>query len=270
LSYLSISPAHLGVASLLIFINGLLSVALKLGLARRFLIASVRMTVQLLIIGQILRYVFGVNNGVITLILMLLMWIAATHAALAHVDYRYKGIWLDGAAAVGGAAWLILAYALICVIQPPSWHEPQYSVPLLGMILGNTLSGVTLSLGSFMEGVRTECDRIESLLALGATRWEAARATIQQSVRTGLTPTLNAMTVAGIVSLPGMMTGQLLSGIDPTQAIRYQIVIFFLVSAGTSLSTVAIVLLAFRRLFSPWHQLLVSSGTLIPRKSVKA
>src|SRR5271157_4174734 len=96
--------------------------------------------------------------------------------------------------------------------------------------------------------------QLETLLALGATRWEAARQPVQQAVRTGMIPMINSMMVAGIVSLPGMMTGQLLSGVNPVAAVKYQIVILFLIAAGTALGTISVVLLAYRRLFNSRHQ----------------
>ena len=104
---------------------------------------------------------------------------------------------------------------------------------------------------------------METLLALGATRWEAARQPIQQAVRTGMVPTINAMMVVGLVSLPGMMTGQLLGGVPPLQAVMYQIVIMFLLAAATSLGTVGAVLLAYRLLFNQDHQFLYSR--IVPR-----
>ncbi len=124
------------------------------------------------------------------------------------------------------------------------------------MILGNTLTGVSLGLdrlGSELIGSGKR-EQVEALLALGATRWEAARRPIQQAVKTGLIPTINAMMVVGIVSLPGMMTGQLLAGTPPVEAVKYQIVIMFLIASGTALGTVLSVLLSFRRLFNDDHQ----------------
>jgi putative ABC transport system permease protein len=91
-------------------------------------------------------------------------------------------------------------------------------------------------------------------LALGGTRWEAALGAIQNAVRTGMIPIINSMMVVGIVSLPGMMTGQMVTGMMPDQAVKYQIVIMFLIAVGTSLGTVMVVLLSYWRLFTPWHQ----------------
>ncbi|MBD2311476.1 ABC transporter permease [Desertifilum sp. FACHB-1129] len=98
-------------------------------------------------------------------------------------------------------------------------------------------------------------EQIESLLALGVTRWEAAHNIVTEALRTGMIPTINSMMVMGIVSLPGMMTGQILAGATPTDAVRYQIVILFAIAAGTALTTISIILLAFFSLFSPNHQL---------------
>ena len=102
------------------------------------------------------------------------------------------------------------------------------------MILGNTLNGISLGLDRLGEQLASKRDQVETLLALGATRWEAARAFIQQAVRTGMIPMINSMMIVGLVSLPGMMTGQLLGGTPPEQAVRYQIVIMFLLAAGTA------------------------------------
>ncbi len=99
---------------------------------------------------------------------------------------------------------------------------------------------------------------IEGRLALGATRWEAAHPLIVASLNTGMIPTINSMMVMGIVSLPGMMTGQMLAGAAPAAAVRYQIVIMFMIAATTALGTLAVILLAYRRLFNRRHQLCVT------------
>jgi putative ABC transport system permease protein len=132
------------------------------------------------------------------------------------------------------------------------------------MLLHNTLTGVSLGLDRFTTDLAARRDHVETLLALGATRWEAARRPIQQAVRTGMVPTINTMMVIGLVSLPGMMTGQLLSGVDPLDAVKYQIVIMFLIAAGTSLGTVGVVLLGYRRLFNQDHQFL--PGRIVGRR----
>jgi putative ABC transport system permease protein len=125
-----------------------------------------------------------------------------------------------------------------------------------GMILGNTLNGISLGLDRLGSELAAKRAQVEALLALGATRWEAARHPIQEAVRTGLIPIMNSMMVVGIVSLPGMMTGQILAGASPLEAVKYQIVIMFLIASGTALGTVSVVLLSYRRLFNSSHQFL--------------
>jgi putative ABC transport system permease protein len=148
------------------------------------------------------------------------------------------------------------AIALFALVRVRPWYSPHYAIPLVGMILGNTLNGIALGLDRLGSELNARRGEIEGLLALGATRWEAARGPVQQAIRTGMIPILNAMMVVGIVSLPGMMTGQLLAGVDPIQAVKYQIVIMFLISSGTALGTVGVVLLSYRRLFNANHQFL--------------
>ena len=146
--------------------------------------------------------------------------------------------------------------ALFVLVGVRPWYSPQYAVPLLGMILGNTLTGISLGLDRLGGELAARRAQVEALLALGATRWEAARCPIQEAVRTGLIPILNSMMVVGIVSLPGMMTGQILAGASPLEAVKYQIVIMFLIASGTALGTVSVVLLSYRRLFNSSHQFL--------------
>ena len=144
------------------------------------------------------------------------------------------------------------------------WFHPQFTVPLTGMILGNTLNGISLGLNHLQSELTQNRGEVEMLLTLGATRWEAAKSSITEALRTGMIPIINTMMVVGIVSLPGMMTGQLLAGAPPIEAVKYQVVIMFLIAAGTALGTLGVVLLAYRRVFNKRHQFLsfTSAGTL--------
>ena len=175
---------------------------------------------------------------------------------------RYPGLAADTILSIWCSSWAITGFALIVVLHGPNksiydWYQPQYSIPLLGMILGNTLNGVSVGLKTFTESLYQKRDQIEASLALGATRWEAANDSVRDAMRTGMIPILNSMMIVGIVSLPGMMTGQLLAGTKPISAVKYQIVIMFLIASATALGTVGVVLLSFRRLFNERHQLRV-------------
>jgi putative ABC transport system permease protein len=254
--YLELSYFQVGLAALLILINGAVSVLLKLGLGRRLLLAAVCTVVQLLLIGLVLEWVFRIDRWYVVLAMMLAMTVVAGVAATQRTRVRFPGIWARSVASVWVGSWLMAGLALCIIVQVRPWYAPQYAIPLLGMILGNTLNGVSLGLDRLGGELTARRYQVEALLALGATRWEAARPMVQHALQTGLIPTLNAMMVVGIVSLPGMMTGQILAGASPVEAVKYQIVIMFLIASATAVGTVTVVLLSYRRLFNEHHQFL--------------
>ncbi len=254
--YLQLSYLQVGLAALMILINGAISLALQLRLERRLLTAAVATVVQLILIGLVLQWVFHQNRWYAVLGIMLVMTLVAGNAAVRRIQFRSPGLWLSSITSVWSSSWLIAGIALFGLLRIEPWYSPSYAIPLLGMILGNALNGISLSLDRFGSELLAQRGQVEALLALGATRWEAAHRPIQDAVRTGMVPTINAMMVVGIVSLPGMMTGQLLAGVAPIEAVKYQIVIMFLISSGTALGTVMVVLLTYRRLFSSDHQFL--------------
>jgi len=254
-SYLELSYWQVGIAALLVLINGAVSVLLRLKLERALAVASFRMVAQLLLVGLLLKSVFASSRWQVVLSMMIAMTLIAGVAAVGRAERRYAGIYFDSLISVWASSWGMTAFALFAVLQRgTAWYQPQYAIPILGMILGNTLSGISLGLDRLGDELAGRREQVETLLCLGATRWEAARSAVQSAVRIGMTPMINSMIIAGIVSLPGTMTGQLLSGVDPVEAVKYQIAIFFLIAAGTALGTISVVLLGYRRLFNRRHQ----------------
>lgn len=254
----SLAAWQVALAVALVLVNGLVSILLKLDLERRLAIASIRTVVQLLLIGYVLQWIFVTSDWRIILTVMTAMSLIAGVSAVRRLGHRYPGMLWDSIFSIWASSWIVTAVALGEIIQPEPWYAPQYAIPLLGMILGNTLNGIALGMDRLGEELHAKRDEVETLLALGATRWEAARRPIQQAVRTGMIPTINSMMIVGLVSLPGMMTGQMLSGALPQEAVNYQIVIMFLIAAGAALGTVAVVLLGYRRLFNQNHQFLAA------------
>ena len=242
--YITIGYGQLALSALLILVNVGLSIGLKLGLERSLAIASLRMVVQLLLIGFVLEWLFTQENPFLILAISLVMASIAGIAAVNRTSRRFPGIYLNSLLSVLVASSLVTGLSVRGIIQVQPWFDPQYLIPLLGMVLGNTLTGISLGLDRFMEGVTTQRDQIETLLTLGATRWEAAHKQVQEAIRTGMIPTINSMMVMGLVSLPGMMTGQILAGANPIDAVRYQIVIIFMIASGAALGTFGVVLLA--------------------------
>lgn len=254
-SYLELTPWQVTWAGLLILVNGAISVVLKLRMEWTLLIASVRTVVQLVLIGLVLDWVFRWERWYVVMGMGCVMTGVAGWTAAQRSERVYPGMRWNTIVSVWASSWLVTAFALGVVLQGiETWYAPQYAIPLLGMALGNTLNGISVGLKTFTDALVAQRGRIESSLALGATRWEAARGPVQQAVHSGMIPIINSMMVVGIVSLPGMMTGQLVSGMDPMQAVKYQIVIMFLIASATALGTVGVVLLSMRCLFNSDHQ----------------
>jgi len=253
--YLALSYWQVSLAASLVLLNGGISLLLRLDLGRQMIVAAVRMTIQLLLIGIILHWVFVFESWYVVVALAAVMTLIAGISAIERTQHRYRGVLVSSIVSVWASSWLIAGFALLAVLQVQPWYRPQLAIPLLGMILGNTSSGVSLGLDRFGNELDARRDSVEMLLSLGASSWEAGRSVVREAVRTGMLPTLNAMAVMGIVSLPGMMTGQLISGTDPMEAVKYQIVIMFLIASGTALGTVSVLLLSYWRLFDNYQRL---------------
>ncbi|MFH7244345.1 MAG: ABC transporter permease [Spirulina sp.] len=253
--YLSLGYGQLALAALLILVNVVLSAVFQLGLGKTLVVASFRMVVQLLLIGFVLEWLFTQENPLVVVAIALGMAWMAGIAAVNRTQRRFAGIYWHSLLSVLASSALVTGLAMVGIIRVQPWYDPQYLIPLLGMVLGNTLSGISLGLDRFMESLMAQRDQIETLLTLGATRWEAVHSQVREAIRVGMVPTINSMMVMGLVSLPGMMTGQILAGANPIDAVRYQIVIVFMIAAGAALGVFGVVILAYYRLLSPDHQL---------------
>jgi putative ABC transport system permease protein len=257
MSYYPLSYLDVALAAALILINGIVSVALRLRMERSLFLASVRTTVQLLLVGFVLQWVFAVDRWYVVVAMLLVMTLIAGYTAAARNERRFAGMWTSTLLSMGISSWIITAYALLVVLRGiDQWYQPQYAIPLMGMVLGNTLNGISVGLGTLTSELALRRGEIDSAFTLGATRYEAALPTLRQAIRLGMTPIINSMMVVGLVSLPGMMTGQLLSGTSPIEAVKYQIMIMFLVASATALGTVGVVALSYLHLFSSDHQFL--------------
>lgn len=213
------------------------------------------MVLQLSILGYILVPIFTANSAWVTAAYLAFMLLVAGLEALSRPALTYDGMLWQVLASLGLPCSAMLAYGLGAVIRPRPWYDAQYAIPVAGMLLGNACSGVAIGLTSLLDDLSTGRDRVEALLAAGATRWEAAEDGVRRAVRMALTPTLNQMNVAGIVSIPGMMTGQILGGADPTTAARYQIALLLFIAAASGAGAVAAVFLAAGTLLDGAHRL---------------
>jgi putative ABC transport system permease protein len=239
-SYVPLSMLDLALAAALLIANVAISYLYKLKLEKSLAIASLRMIVQLIAVALVLRLIFGDASPLWSLAFAVVMAGGAMLEIITRQHYRFKE-WtaLLVTASPAFIAGLLTTVIALAVIGPTPWYAPRFMLPILGMLTGNTLSGVTLVLDSLTAAAQRERNVIEARIALGANRLEAFEDILRRALRTGMTPVLNSMAAAGIVSLPGMMTGQILAGIDPVEAAKYQILIMFLIAGATAIAVLA-------------------------------
>ncbi len=254
---ISLTPWDLTLAALLVLALALLSLKLSLGIGRRLLIATLRTVVQLSLLGLVLKFLFVQSHPLLIAALALFMLMVAGYEVMARQQRRFLGIWGMG---VGTLSMFISSFsvtliALTVIIQAQPWYSVQYTIPLLGMLLGNTMSGIAIALDNLTQSAWQQQREIEGRLMLGHTWEQAIRESRRSALRSGLIPIINAMAAAGVVSLPGMMTGQILAGSPPFEAAKYQILIMLLIAAGTGFGASAAVWIGSRRLFDERERL---------------
>lgn len=257
MSVISLSPVDLAIAAGLVLLVALLQWRMRLGNTQSLLIAGLRTVVQLMLLGLVLKHVFAASNLLWIAVMASIMLLAAGREVMMRQKRRFIGSWgfLLGTSSMFVSAFSVTLLALLVIVQPEPWYLPQYSIPLLGMLLGNTLNGITLGLDNLTRNVWEKSAIIDGRLALGETWTNAISDIRRDSIRVGMIPIINAMSVAGLVSLPGMMTGQILAGTPPMEAVKYQILIMFLIAAGTGMGTITAIVIGCRRLFDDRERL---------------
>jgi len=257
MNMISLSAIDLSIASLLIILLAFISLTLRLDLAGQIIIAAIRTVLQLLLIGLLLKLLFTQVDLLFISILSIVMLLIAGREVMARQQRRFGGWWGYGLGTMSMfiSSFALTVYALIIVIGTEPWYTPQYAIPLLGMMLGNTMTGVALALDRLTTSAWQQRQVIEARLILGQD-WRTAIGDItRDSVRIGMMPMINAMAAAGLVSLPGMMTGQILSGTEPLEAVKYQILIMFLITAGTGFAAILATWVGAKHLFDDRQRL---------------
>ncbi|MGB4441591.1 MAG: iron export ABC transporter permease subunit FetB [Coriobacteriia bacterium] len=229
---------------------GAISLRLALGLEKDLAIATVRTYVQLFILGLVLRWVFGIDSPWLVLGLLLLMVAAAAQTIVKRAPDAPAGLFGGSFISMALTGFIVTFAVTGLVVQVDPWYRAQYVIPIAGMVLGNSMSGIALALERTFADLDAREGELLALVALGGSPWEAAGASVRTAIRAALIPTINSMAAAGIVFIPGMMTGQILAGADPLAAAGYQIVVMLMVSAATALGSVLAVLLTYHKRFS--------------------
>ncbi len=252
---IDLSVWQLGLALLLVVAVLTASMRQALGLERDLALGAVRTVVQLYGVGLILAAVFAAARWYWVVLILMVMTGVATHAAVSRLTKPLPGAYSIAAVALTVSTAATLAYVILVVVQVHPWYEPQYIIPIAGMILGSSMTGAALA-GERLQGeLRARAAEVETRLVLGFSGREAVQPLVRAALRAAMIPTVNGMMTVGLVQLPGMMTGQILAGSSPLVAIRYQIVVMFMLAAATAIGSLIFVRLAVRRYLTPAHQL---------------
>ncbi|WP_042959037.1 iron efflux ABC transporter permease subunit FetB [Erwinia tasmaniensis] len=247
----NISNQSLGMALALVLIALVLSNRERLGLEKDIVWGVLRAVVQLVIVGYVLKSVFDLDNRWLTLLMVLFICVNAALNAKKHSRAIDKGFLIAFIAITLGTTLTLTILLLTGSIA----FIPMQVIPISGMIAGNAMVAVGLCFTHLNQRVSDNRQRIEEMLSLGASPRRASAAIVRDSIRAALIPTVDAAKTVGLVSLPGMMSGLIFAGIDPVKAIKYQIMVTFMLLGTASLSTMIAGYMAIKRFFNLRAQL---------------
>lgn len=254
---MNLSVGQLAIAYVFVLILLIIFKSRGIRREKEILIATTRMTVQLTAMGFVLMLVFQHARWWLTVLMVAVMLGFAVYNAIKRVKIPMSRALkrLIAISMIFGAL-MTAAFFIIVVLQVTPWFNPQYFIPISGMIVGNCMTGIALGANKLCGDMTDKREMIENSLMLGATPFTATKQIVNDAFDSAILPTMNNMLTVGIVSLPGMMTGQILSGTFPLTAIKYQIGIMLAILGATALSTVLFVSLGYRTFFSKDARLL--------------
>ncbi len=227
---------------------------LRLRISRTALVAATRGTVQLIAVGYFLVALFSATTWPPVFATFLVMLGVAARTGVSRLRRPLPGIATLAGVSLGAGTGLGMVF-MESVVRATPWYQPQYVIPFAGMLLGNAMNGASLAGERFQEDLRARQPEVEARLALGFSGPESVHPLLSRALRAAMIPTMNSFAVAGVVQLPGMMTGQILSGVAPITAVEYQILIFFLLMTGTGVSAWLFLCFVRARYLTGAHQL---------------
>tara|TARA_R110001583_G_scaffold71575_2_gene201484 strand:- start:964 stop:1758 length:795 start_codon:yes stop_codon:yes gene_type:complete len=233
---IDISWLQLGLFSSLLLIPLCINAYFKLGINKSTLFSLLRMLLQLIFLGFYLEYIFVLDNIWLNITWVILMIVIGSHSIISKSDLSNRKLLFASALALSCALLPLLFIMSLMVIRPSPLYSAQYMIPLAGMLLGNSLSGNIMALQNLFDAFKQRQDEYEAAIALGATAYQAAFPFLQQAMKKAQAPILASIATTGVVTLPGMMTGQILGGVPPMVAIKYQLLIFTAIFVMLSMS----------------------------------
>lgn len=255
MEYIALDYSDLAIALILILIPIAISFRARLGIEREIFVGTVRTFIQLIIIGYILKYIFGVNKWYVVLLMVAMMAIVAGYNSVKRQKTKIPGLFPVVTLSIFFGAGIAMTTLIALILRVRPWYEPQYLIPITGMMLGNAMNAASLAVDRLIGDARSRRWEIEAALALGASPYKAIQPLLRDTARAAMMPTINAMMVVGIVQLPGMMTGQIIGGVAPEQSVRYQIIIMYMLTTSVTISCMAVLYFFYRKLFTREEQL---------------
>ncbi|MBD2439249.1 ABC transporter permease [Nostoc sp. FACHB-110] len=246
----------------LTFAVGLMAIAIglsaweKLGLELNLAIATGRTILQLLVLGYVFDFIFAINNPWAVLVILAIMLTVTAIVARNRISQKIPlvlpVVW--GAILVSTA--LTLFYTYLLILQPDRWFEARYLIPLAGIIIGNGMNAAAIAGERLVSTMNNSSGEIETHLSLGATPQQAVTQYRREAIRAAILPTLNQMMLIGMATLPSITTGQLLGGVNPLDAVSYEILILFMVAVANLLTTILVTRGLCRQFFNSAAQLI--------------
>ncbi len=227
----------------------------RIGQSRDLLWGSIRMVLQLLAVGYALRWIFATRHPLPTVLMLLVMGGFSLQIMAGRLRHKLRGFYRIVSLSLFAGCGGVTLYFCLLVVGPSPWYEPRYLIPLAGMIIGNSINGACLAVERLAAEMKDRQAEIETALCLGASPRMACQETLRNAFGAALLPMVNTMAAMGVVSLPGMMTGQILSGTDPLIAVKYQIAIMCAIVGSVALTSALLLLQGYRTYFTHAHQL---------------
>jgi putative ABC transport system permease protein len=241
----------------MVLIAIILAAVQKFGALKSLIWGICRAVAQLIGVGFILTAVFDIQHpALLVFVLSVMMAVAAWTASKRVGNAMPNMLWVSVISICTGSS-IVLIYALTLTLNVEPWFSPRYLIPLAGIVIAFCMNAVALAGDRLLGELSNRRLEIESLLSLGADPRRAAASSTKAALHAAWTPLLNHLMVVGIVQLPGMMTGQIIAGASPLDAVRYQILIAFMLAAGVAISTALTVELGFRQAFNKREQLVL-------------
>jgi UDP-glucose/iron transport system permease protein len=252
---------ELGFGLFFILIAGIASFIHALKLEKDLFIGTIRTFAQLFLLGYILKVIFEIDNVLVVLLVFMFMIFFAAWTIYGRIKEKQISYFLPTFLSMTISFFFVTFMVTAVIVGVKPWWKAQYFIPIGGMVIGNSMNAIAISLERLLGDLRSKRKEIEMKLCHGADYKEASQEVVANAMKAGMIPSINSMMAVGMVFIPGMMTGQILAGANPVEAIKYQIVVMVMIVGATTMGTLSVVLIVRKLCFSKGHQLLLRGSS---------